>query len=106
MLAFQKAKIATDRAKPHPWPIEVFLSAHPRALKYVKIRNRRRQLATEAFYGNTAFLFVNEKGLKQAGRYQILPIAGQHYLTVAEAKAQSPNFLSLKSSGLISRRNL
>jgi catalase len=95
VLAFQKAKIATDCTKPHPWPIEVFLSAHPRALKYVKDpKPTPVSLATEAYYGNTAFLFVNEKGLKQAGRYQILPIAGQHYLTVAEAKAQSPNFLS------------
>jgi len=39
------------------------------------------------------FLFVNKEGVKQAGRYQIVPVAGQRYLTDAEAKAQPPNFL-------------
>ncbi len=95
VLAFQRAKLATDRTKPHPWPIEAFLSTHPRALKYVKDpKPVPVSFATEAFYGNTSFLFVNKKGLKQVGRYQILPVAGQHYLTDAEAKAKSSNFLS------------
>jgi catalase len=94
VLAFQKAKVATDRTKPHPWPIEVFLSTHPRALKFVKDpKPVPASFATQAFYGDDAFRFVNEKGLKQAVRYQILPVAGQHYLTEAEAKAKSPNFL-------------
>jgi len=39
------------------------------------------------------FLFVNKEGVKQAGRYQIVPVAGQRYLTDAEAKVQPPNFL-------------
>ena len=94
VLAFQKARVATDRAKPHPWPIEVFLSTHPRALKFVQDpKPTPVSFATEAFYGNNAFRFVDKKGSRQAGRYQILPVAGQHYLTDAEAKAKAPNFL-------------
>lgn len=94
VLAFQKAKVATDRTKPHPWPIEVFLSTHPRALKFVKDpKPVPVSFATQAFYGDDTFFFVNNKGVKQAVRYQILPVAGQHYLTEAEAKAKSPNFL-------------
>ena len=49
--------------------------------------------ATEAYYGNDAFLFVNAEGKKQAGRYFIIPVAGQHYLDDATAKAKTPNFL-------------
>jgi catalase len=35
-LALQKAVAATDAAKPHPWPTEGFLGAHPNALRFVK----------------------------------------------------------------------
>ena len=49
--------------------------------------------ANEAFFGNNAFVFVNKAGVKQAGRYQILPVAGQQYLGDADAKAAAPDFL-------------
>ena len=35
-LSLQKAIVATDPTKPHPWPVEVFLSTRPRALKFVQ----------------------------------------------------------------------
>lgn len=94
-LALQKAIVATDPTKSHPWPIEAFLSTHPRALKLVQDPMPTPiSFATEAFFGNNAFLFVNTKGEKQAGRYQILPAAGQHYVTDADAKTLPPNFLA------------
>jgi catalase len=37
---------------------------------------------------------VNRDGVKQAGRYQFLPVAGRRDLSDDEAKAMSPNFLS------------
>jgi catalase len=93
-LALQKSVVATDPSKPYPWPVEVFLSNHPRALKFVQDpKPTPVSFATEAFYGNNAFLFVNKKGQKQAGRYQILPLAGQQHVSDADAKALSPDFL-------------
>jgi catalase len=93
-LALQKAVVATDPSKPHPWPIEVFLSTRPRALKFVQeIRVIPASFATESFFANHAFIFVNQDGVKQAGRYQILPGAGQHNLSEAEAKSRSADFL-------------
>jgi catalase len=93
-LALQKSVVATDPSKPHPWPVEVFLSTHPRALKFVQDpKPMPASFATEAFFANNAFIFVNKAGKKQAGRYQILPAAGQHYFSDADAKASSPNFL-------------
>lgn len=93
-LALQKAVVATDPSKPHPWPVEAFLTSHPLALKFV-MENRivPTSFATTAFFSNNAFVFVNEKGVKQAGRYQILPVAGRHNLSDAEAKTKSENFL-------------
>jgi catalase len=93
-LALQKAVVATDPSKPHPWPIEAFVTAHPRALKFVQeTKTIPASFATEAFFANDAFVFVNQAGVKQPFRYQILPVAGQHYLSAADAKAKAPDFL-------------
>jgi catalase len=93
-LALQKSVVATDPSKAHPWPVEQFLGSHPRALKFVTDpKPTPLSFGTEAFYGNDAFLFVNDKGVKQPGRYQIQPVAGQHYVPDAEAKTKSPDFL-------------
>jgi catalase len=93
-LALQKAVVATDPSQPHPWPIEAFLGSHPRALKFVQdLHTTPVSFTTEAFFGNNAFVFVSDARVKQAGRYQILPVAGQRYLSDADAKAAAPNFL-------------
>lgn len=94
-LALQKAITATDSSKPHPWPIEAFLGSHPKALKFVQdLKPVPVSFVTESFYANNAFIFVNAKGRKQAGRYQIVPVSGAQYLGEADAKAMPPNFLS------------
>jgi catalase len=94
-LALQKAVVATDPAQPHPWPVEVFLGAHPLALKFVQDSAIVPvSFATSAFFGNDAFIFVNQDGARQAGRYRILPVAGQLDLSDADAKAKSPDFLN------------
>jgi catalase len=93
-LSLQKAIVATDPTKPHPWPVEVFLSTRPRALTFVQDpKPTPVSFATAAFFGNNAFFFLNQKGVKQAGRYQILPVDGQHYLSDAEGKTKPPDFL-------------
>ena len=93
-LTLQKAIVATDPRKPHPWPVEVFLSTRPRALKFVQDpKPTPVSFATEAFFGNNAWVFINQRGVKQAGRYQILPVAGQHYVSDAEGKTKTPDFL-------------
>jgi catalase len=94
-LALEKAVAAVDPSKPHPWPIEAFLGAHPRALKFVQDpKPVPVSFVTESFYANNAFVFINSKGRKQAGRYQIIPVSGAQYLDDAAAKTKPPNFLS------------
>src|SRR5258708_18823624 len=74
-LALVKAQAATDPSKPHPWPIEEFVGSHPRALKFVQDpKPVPVSYATESFYANNAFRFVNATGQTQAGRYQIAPV--------------------------------
>jgi catalase len=93
-LALQQAVVATDRSKPHPWPIEEFLGARPLALKFVKDNAViPASFANEPFFSNNAFVFVNKGGVKQAGRYKILPAAGIRHLSAAEAQTMPANFL-------------
>lgn len=93
-LALQKAVVATDPSKPHPWPVEEFLGAHPAAMKFVKENGIvPDSFATEAFFSNDSFVFVNKDGKKQAGRYQFIPVAGVHHLEAEEAKSRSENYL-------------
>jgi len=93
-LALQQSIAATDPSKPHPWPVEAFIGSHPRALKFVQgVRAVPASFATESFFSNNAFIFVNAKGAKQPGRYKILPEAGQQHLSDTEAKSRDPNFL-------------
>jgi catalase len=93
-LALQKAVLATDPTKPHPWPIEQFLGAHPVALKFVQENAAvPESFATEAFFSNDAFVFVNQAGAKQAARYQILPLSGVRHLSEDEAKAKPADYL-------------
>ncbi len=93
-LAFLKAIAATRPGSPHPSPVEAFLGGHPRALKFV-LDNRPlpASFATLAYYGNNAFVFVDAKGTKRAGRYQIIPTAGLASLDSAAGSRAGPNYL-------------
>lgn len=93
-LAFLKAVAATTSTSPHPSPIEQFLGAHPRALKVVQESQALpRSFANLAFFGNNAFVFVDSAGVKHAGRYQIIPVAGVAHLDSATASKERPNYL-------------
>jgi catalase len=93
-LALQKAVVATDPSQPHPWPVETFLMAHPLALKFVQESAvAPASFATEAFFSNDTFVFVNKDGVRQTVRYQILPVAGQSHLSHEEVKNKPANFL-------------
>ena len=94
-LALQKAVVATDPSKPHPWPVEQFIGSHPLAAKFVGENGAVPvSFGTESFFSNDSFVFVNKAGQRQAGRYQFVPIAGEQHLSAADAKVKTDNFLS------------
>ena len=56
-LALQKAVVATDPSKPHPWPVEEFLGSHPLALKFVQENGAvPASFGTEPFFSNDSFV--------------------------------------------------
>ena len=71
-----------------------FLAAHPAALAFVQTpKPNPASFATEAFFGVTAFRFINTQGTARYGRYRIVPEAGVEHLDDATAKSKSENYL-------------
>lgn len=93
-LAFLKAAAASGPGAPHPAPIETFLGSHPRAAKFLmEVQARPKSYATQAYFGNNAFVFVDGSGKKQVVRYQIEPAAGVVNLDSAAATKAGENYL-------------
>lgn len=92
--AFLDAVLATKPDSKHPSPIEAFLGAHPAAKTFVTDpKPLPVSFATQEFYGNDAFIFVNAQNSKQAVRYQLVPVSGTKYLDSAAAARTEPNYL-------------
>jgi len=93
-LAFLQAAAASGPTAAKPTPIEKFLGAHPAAVKFVSTaRPPPVSFATLEFYGVNSFKFTNAKGASHYARYQIVPAAGEHASSDADAKAAAPNYL-------------
>ena len=93
-LAFLKAAAASGPEVPHPNPIEIFLTSHPRAAKFAtEVRIRPKSYATAAYFGNNAFVFVDQNGNRRPVRYQIIPVAGLVNLDTASAATADENYL-------------
>lgn len=77
-----------------PSPVEQFLGSHPAALKFVTTpKPAPESFATQPFFGVNAFAFTNAAGQTVYGRYQIVPVAGAHYLSKEAADAAAPDYL-------------
>jgi catalase len=93
-LAFLQAAAQSGPDAPKPTPVEKFLSTHPAAVKFLSTpRPPPVSFGTLAFYGVNAFKFTNAQGVSHYARYQIIPVAGEHTLSDADAKTADPNYL-------------
>jgi len=71
-----------------------FLAEHPAALAFVQtLKPSPASFATEAYFGVTAFRFINQQGLARYGRYRISAKAGVEHLDEAAAKSKDENYL-------------
>jgi catalase len=93
-LALLQALAQSGPDAPKPTPIEKFLSTHPAAAKFVSTKRPPPvSFGTLAFYGVNAFKFTDAKGVSHYARYEIIPVAGEHALSDADAKNANPNYL-------------
>lgn len=80
---------------PKPTPIEQFLATHPAAKHFVESpKPQPVSYATLPYFGINAFKFTNAKGHVTFGRYQLRPVAGEHFLTQEQLNAMDPDYLS------------
>jgi catalase len=94
-LSLLKAIAASGPDAPKPTPIETFLGSHPAAAKAVATPQPiPASYATLPYFGVNAFKFTNAAGVTKFGRYQIVPEAGEQYVSDADAAKMPPNFLS------------
>ncbi len=93
-LTFLQAAAQSGPDAQKPTPVEKFLSTHPAAVKFLSTpRPAPVSFGTLAFYGVNAFKFTNAQGVSHYARYQIIPVAGEHALSDADAKKADPNYL-------------
>ncbi len=97
-IGFIKALAASELAAPsdpaHPKPIEMFLGSHPAALRFVQLPLLApTSFARENFFGLTALEFVNKDGVRQFGRYRIVPEGGVEHLDAETTKGKGVDFL-------------
>jgi catalase len=88
------ALAASGQNSPKPTPLDVYFVKHAAAKAFLTApKPAPVSYATLPFYGVNTFKFVNATGKVSFGRYQIVPMAGEHYLTDAQASAEKPNYL-------------
>jgi len=93
-LEFLRALAGSGPGVASPTPIEQFLGAHPAALAFVQLpKPFPSSLSREAYFGVTAFKFINSDGTVKYGRYLIDPHAGADHLDDETVKTKGPNYL-------------
>jgi catalase len=93
-LEFLNALASSAQSTASPTPIEAFLASHPAALAFVKTpKPSPSSFAREAYFGLTAFKFINSEGTARFGRFLILPDAGVDHLDNDALKGKSDSFL-------------
>ncbi|WP_374950098.1 catalase family peroxidase [Mucilaginibacter sp.] len=79
----------------HPNAIEDFLGTHPIAKVFVTTQKPPSvSYGTLSYFGVNSFKFVNSKGSAAFIRYQIVPEAGEQFLTADEFKRLDNDYLS------------
>ena len=92
---FLNAVGASGPDAPKPTPIEQFLGTHPAAKHFVESpKPQPVSYATLPYFGINAFKFTNAKGHVTFGRYQLRPVAGEHFLTQEQLATMDPDYLS------------
>jgi len=92
---FLLAVAASGPDAPKPTAIEKFLGAHPAAKNFVESpKPPPVSYATLPYFGINSFKFTNVKGAATFGRYQLRPVAGEHFLSKEQLATMGPDYLS------------
>ena len=80
---------------PSPTPLETFMKDHPTAKAFLTGQDPPPvSYATTTYFGVNSFKFTNAAGKSTFARYQLIPLAGRHFLTKDESAKAPPDYLS------------
>ena len=86
---------ATKPESPKPTALDQFLSSHPSAKAFVEApKPAPESYATLTYFGVNTLKFTNAKGDATFGRYQLQPMAGEHFLTKEQLATMGPDYLT------------
>ncbi|WP_232540925.1 catalase family peroxidase [Spirosoma endbachense] len=78
----------------NPAPLNQFLATHPVAKTFLTTQKPfTPSWGTLAYFGVNSFKFTNQAGQSQFVRYQIIPEAGEQFLTAQQVATLGPNYL-------------
>ena len=78
-----------------PTALDTYLANHPAAKTFLTApKPTPISFGTLPYYGVNTFKYTNASGGITYGRYQFLPLAGEHYVADAKVAALAPDFLS------------
>ena len=102
---FLEAIGASGPTAAKPTPIEQFLATHPVAKTFVTTQKPlTTSWATLSFYGVNAFKMTNKAGQTHFVRYQLIPVAGEQFMTKAQVAAAGPNYLQTELKERVARQ--
>ena len=89
---------------PHPNAIEQFLGTHPIAKTFVTTQKPPSvSYGTLSYFGVNAFKFTNNRGKSVYIRYQIIPEAGEKFLTTDALKKSGDNYLAAEIKSRVAK---
>lgn len=90
-LGLLNAVASIGKSTESPAPIEKFLGSHPAALAFVQApKPAPLSFGSQSYFGVNAFEFTNASGAKRFGRYRIIPVGGNAFISEEDA-AKRPN---------------
>ncbi|RQR36459.1 catalase [Burkholderia sp. Bp9143] len=89
---------------PAPTPLDTYLGSHPVAKAFLTApKPMPASYASLPYFGVNTFRFIDARGTVTYGRYQMLPVGGEHYLTDAAAAGTAHDYLQSEISERVSR---
>lgn len=86
---------ATKPGDPPPTALDTFLSSHPAAKSFLEAsKPAPASYGSLSYFGVNTFKFTNAKGMTTFGRYQLQPMAGEHFLSTEQLRTMDPNYLT------------
>ncbi|MBN3795815.1 catalase family peroxidase [Burkholderia sp. Ac-20392] len=104
---FRDLLIAIGTSGPNaakPTPLDTYLESHPVAKAFLTApKPFPASYATLPYFGVNTFRFIDAEGAVTYGRYQMLPIDGEHYVSDAEAAKVAPGYLQTEIRQRVAR---